>query len=230
MPKIGDVVVNPSVVTKSDGISVVVVEDDQRTRERLERIFAESTQFILLGSAGSLGTARTLVNDQCPDVLLTDLELPDGNGVVLIRELLHSEVKILVLSVFGDEKSVVDAISAGASGYFLKDSSVADISQAVCDLYDGGVPISPGIARYLLKHFKPPKPIANTPADEFTLSHREHEVLNLVAKGYTYAEIAGVLSLSTHTVSSHVKNIYKKLKVNSRGEAVFEATQLGIIH
>jgi len=117
----------------------------------------------------------------------------------------------------------------------LKDSTADDVGQAVVEMIDGGVPISPGIARFLLKRLKsesdtqkdmPVEVDANLPH----LTKREKEVLQLIAKGFSYSEIAEMLVLSVHTVTSHIKHIYKKLAVNSRGEAVYEAIQLGLLN
>ena len=166
-----------------------------------------------------------------PDVLLTDLGLPDSHGIDLIRtaRIKNEQIEIMVISVFGDEKNVVSAIEAGATGYLLKDGDSEYIGDSIIDLISGGSPISPSIARHLLKRFKTSKQEKATDQTAPSLTKREMEVLKAVAKGLTYIEIADLLSMSPNTVTSHIKHIYRKLEVRSRSEAVFEAVQLGLI-
>ncbi|HEY0913449.1 MAG TPA: response regulator transcription factor [Solimonas sp.] len=213
---------------------VLVVEDDADTRERLSRAVAADPDLALCGQAGSCAEARRAFAAQQPQVVLIDLGLPDGHGAALIRELSaqDSSVLFMVITVFGDEAHVIEAIAAGASSYLLKDASAPQVARAIREMLAGGSPISPGVARYLLQRLQAPAaPKApDTAADPATrLSARESDVLNLVAKGYAYAEIGAALDISVNTVGSHVKQIYRKLAVRSRGEAVFEAIQRGLI-
>jgi DNA-binding NarL/FixJ family response regulator len=214
--------------------SVLLVEDDGPTRERLAGIIAAHPRLDLLPTCGNLAQGRAQLAIQPPYVLLVDLGLPDGHGVELIREARHKDehIEIMVISVFGDERNVINAIEAGATGYLLKDGDSSYIGESILDLMAGGSPISPPIARHLLKRFSTTHPEAAAPKDDESTPHltkREIDVLNTVAKGLTYIEIADVLSMSPHTVTSHIKNIYRKLEVRSRSEAVFEAVQLGLI-
>jgi DNA-binding NarL/FixJ family response regulator len=146
--------------------------------------------------------------------------------------------EILVITVFGDERHVVSAIEAGAAGYLLKDAHPTAVADAIFQLLEGGSPITPIIARHVLKRFKVGLEPAATkgdaaPASEIVhkvhLTPRETEVLNLVSRGYSNNEIADLLKMSFHTVTSHIKHIYVKLSVRSRSEAVFEAAQMGIL-
>jgi len=211
--------------------SVVVVEDDAHTRAHICRAVRAHRRLALAGEAGSCGEARRLMDPRPPDVLLIDLGLPDGSGVELIRELraLRPDSRALVITVFGDEQSVVESLEAGASGYLLKDGTHEEIGAAIDQLLDGGAPISAHIARYLLKHFHAPRQQARPERDAPSLTAREIEVLELIAKGFGYAEIARILGISAHTVTTHVRRIYGKLEVRSRGEAVYEAVNLGLI-
>jgi DNA-binding NarL/FixJ family response regulator len=134
----------------------------------------------------------------------------------------------MVISVFGDEAHVVAAIEAGATGYLLKDARGDEITQAIHRLIAGESPISSAIARHLLRRFQP-SPAAAPAAAGPPLTPRERQVLQLIAKGLSYQRIAETLSMSPHTVTTHIKQIYRKLEVNSRGEAVFEAHQLGLL-
>jgi DNA-binding NarL/FixJ family response regulator len=180
-------------------------------------------------STGSATEARAALRT-APDVMLVDIGLPDGNGLDLIREAqqLAARTRAMVITVFADEGHVMEAIQAGAKGYLLKDGSADYIGQSIADLIAGGSPISPSIARYLLQRFQPaPEPAAR--ADGPLLTGRELEILTLVAKGFSVAEVGEVLAIAARTVTTHVQHIYKKLEVSSRSEAVFEAVNLGLI-
>lgn len=212
---------------------VLLVEDNEPTRERLAGVITKTPGLELIGEAGTLALAQALLRQELPDVLLTDLGLPDGSGIELIKEVRSASqnVEAMVISVFGDERNVIAALEAGAAGYILKDDSLEQIGGSIQQLLDGGSPISPSIARHLLRRFqKPPEPEEDTAeVAKSPLSARETDVLTAVAKGYTYNEIADILNISFHTVSSHIKHIYRKLEVSSRSEAVFEALNLRYI-
>jgi DNA-binding NarL/FixJ family response regulator len=208
--------------------SVLLVEDDASTRAYLRNAVLVHPELQLIGAVGSVGEARAQLAERSIDVLLTDLGLPDGSGIELIAEASAVGGTLsLVVTVFGDEVHVVEAIEAGAMGYLLKDQSPDDVGRAILDMIHGGSPMSPAIARYLLRrlHDEKTEPVSHAPR----LSEREREVLGLIVKGFTYAEIAELTGISTHTVSSHIRKLYRKLSVHSRGEAVYEALQLGIV-
>ncbi len=212
--------------------SVVLVEDDPHTRNLLESIINEHEQLRVNNAVGTLKKGREVIEQSPPDVLLIDLGLPDGDGTDLIREIYgHGyDTDIMVITVFGDEKHVVNAIEAGATGYILKDGSNSYIGQSIIQLIEGGSPISAPIARYLLNRFHPSKPVVKDDSIDLPhLTRREQEVLSQLSRGFNFIEIADILEISPHTVTSHVKHIYRKLAVRSRSEAVFEAMQLGII-
>lgn len=217
-------------------ITVMVVEDDPAFLNRFCGIVAQSQELSLLAAVGDLASARNAIARQAPDVLLTDLGLPDGSGVELIRETAarHPATDIMVISVFGDEEHVLASIEAGATGYMLKDSLPEEFVGLIAELRAGGSPISPVIARKLLKRFQPRKEAALDPApvpnpESAGLTPRESEVLALVAKGFSFGEIARLLQVSPHTITAHVKKIYQKLAVHSRGEAVYEAGKMGLL-
>ncbi len=215
--------------------SVLLVEDDPHTRAHLARAVRAHAELDLIGEAASCAEARELLARRTPEVLLTDLGLPDGSGIELIRELRarHPDALAMVITVFGDEGSVLSAIAAGATGYLLKDGTSEQIGEAIAALLAGGAPISPSIARHLLRRFRGPDPAAQpapeAAADDPHLTAREAEVLQLIAKGFAFGEIAGLLSISPHTVTAHVRSIYRKLEVSSRGAAVFEAASRGLL-
>jgi DNA-binding NarL/FixJ family response regulator len=213
--------------------TVLLVEDDDATRARLARAITLDGGLALVGAAASCREAREMLAGGAPDVLLVDLGLPDGSGIDLIRECkrVAAGTEAMVITVFGDEQHVVSAIEAGASGYLLKDGSNTYIADSVRALLNGGSPISPAIARHLLRRFQAPVPAERDAhgAEAPGLTDREHEVLALLVKGFTFAEIGDLLGISAHTVTTHVKHIYGKLAVRSRAEAVYEALQLGIV-
>jgi DNA-binding NarL/FixJ family response regulator len=214
--------------------TVLLVEDDEHTRNRLATVVDGHPRLRLVAAVGSLAEAQAALSRGLPDVLLTDLGLPDGDGIELVRGLRARQAPTLpmVITVFGDEQHVVSAIEAGALGYLLKDGSPDSIGTAVMEMVEGGSPISAPIARYLLKRFQPAAADVREPAAREglpRLSGRERDVLTLIVKGFSYAEAARLMKISPHTVTAHVRSIYGKLEVHSRGEAVYEALQLGLV-
>ncbi len=211
---------------------VLLVEDDENTRDRLAQVIANHPQLQLAGVTENLAQARRYLQNIEPDVLLCDLGLPDGNGIELIREIRSRGYKTeaMVITVFGDEKHVISAIEAGATGYLLKDGRANYIGDSIVQMMNGGSPISAAIARHLLKRFNLGAQENNQEAPaQNTLSQQEITVLRYLAKGFNYSDIAGLLNISHHTVTTYIKRIYRKLAVHSRGEAVYEAHKMGII-
>jgi len=210
---------------------VLVVEDDPNTREYIAAALRGADETYSVSTARNLQCAIDALTGEAPDAVLVDLGLPDGNGIDAIRFARErsDETRILVITVFGDEKSVVGAIEAGAQGYLLKGEAPADLREAVSQVLAGGAPISPGIAAHLLRRFNE---IVSRRASETracSLTQREHDVLTYMVKGLSYQEVANLLGVSRNTVASHVKSIYRKLEVSSRGEAAFEALTRGIV-
>jgi DNA-binding NarL/FixJ family response regulator len=211
--------------------SVLVVEDDRRFRERFTRTFAASADFCVGASVYTVSAGLQALRASPMDLLVVDLGLPDGSGLQVIREAAaeQPDCAILVVTVFGDEEHVVNAIEAGAGGYLLKDSSDEELLVAGRDLLAGGSPISPMVARLVLNRMRR-APERETPGDaEVGLSDREAQILGYVAKGFSFADICGLLNITVNTVKTHVNRIYRKLAVHSRAQAVYEATRLGLI-
>ena len=211
-------------------ITILLVEDDPPTLWRLQDALAKAGFDV--AAAATLAEARASLAGRVPQVLLTDLQLPDGHGVDLIRETRQRfpDTEIMVISILGDEESVIAAITVGATGYLLKDAFPTDIASTVRDLVAGHSPISASIARFIVRRTQanaepPPGPPLNTTK----LTPREIDILWGIAKGFSYAEIASHLGMSRQTVPGHIKSIYRKLEVHTRGEAVFEALQQGLI-
>lgn len=210
-------------------VNVLLVEDDPAFRESFAQAVSAAPDMRLAGSAADLASGLALLAVG-PDVLLVDLQLPDGNGIDLIHAAASRlpQCEIIVVTVFGDERHVLDSIAAGATGYLLKDTSAADIVEQIRVLRDGGSPVSPVIARQLLNRLsggrgevaEPPVPL---------LSEQESRVLSLAAKGYSYDEIARLMVVSKHTVQTYVKRSYRKLHVHGKVEALAEARRLNLI-
>ncbi len=214
----------------SERSTVLVVEDDEPTRRYLANAVTSSERLDLVGQCDGVAEGRALLVEHRPNVLLVDLALADGNGLELIRALpeLSPDTLALVITVFGDEQSVLTAIEAGASGYLLKDTVRERIASSILDLIAGGAPISPAIASHLLVRFRETQG-AERNGPPSALAGRERQVLELIVKGFTFPEIGDLLGISAHTVTTYVRRIYRKLEVRSRSEAVYEALQQGIV-
>ncbi|MEZ0203607.1 response regulator [Ideonella sp.] len=212
-------------------ISVVIVEDDERFRAAFASVVAEAADLHLAGTAGDLPQGLQLLREHKPDVLLVDLGLPSGSGIELIR-FAHEclpQTDVMVISVFGDEPHVMASLEAGATGYLLKDTRAADLTDQIRSLHAGGSPISPVIARQLLLRLAPEATPNQAQAGEPLLSAQERQVLTLSAKGFSFEEIARMLNVSRHTVMTYVKRSYRKLQVHSKTEAIYEARKLGLV-
>lgn len=205
-----------------------VVEDDPALAGRLAHIIEQADGLALAFAAGTLAEALTALEAAPPDLCLVDIDLPDGKGLDVVAELhrLRPDAKALILTVLGDRESVITALKIGADGYLLKDSEPGQLVRHIEQTLAGEAPMSPRAAAHLLTLVR--RPVAK-PETAPLLTEREVEVLNLFARGLKYREVAETLSISAHTVGDHVKAIYRKLAVQSRSEAVYEARQLGII-
>ncbi|WP_017671170.1 response regulator transcription factor [Blastomonas sp. AAP53] len=215
--------------SSSPAVRIAVVEDDPIVRQYFQGIIAMQPDFEIIGMAPDLASADALL-DQSPDLFLLDIGLPDGLGYTLIPQIkARSQAKALIISTFGDRDTVVKAIVAGADGYLLKDSSPEVILDGIAATLEGGAPVSPSAAIYLLSFLRAePLAAATAPAKpENRLSARETELLQAFAKGQSYKEAARTLAISPHTIGTHVKSIYRKLEVNSRSDAIRAALRTG---
>ncbi len=207
--------------------NVLVVEDEPEFMRR----FADAG----LELAG--GAAIALLDADAPDAMLVDRGLPDISGVEVIRHATghHPDCDVMFVLMFGDDAHLVASIEAGATGYLLKDATEQRIAAGIHELRLGGSPISPSIARRLLSRSRvsvtPGAPDAPATAwsEPPLLIERETEILRLTTKGLGFDTIGGLLQISPHIVVAHVKKIYRRLAVHSRSEAVYEASQLGLL-
>ncbi len=222
-------------MAENQQIKVIFVENDPNVRLRLQRAISGLADIHEVGSAATYREADALVSQFKFQMLIVDLDLPDGFGLDLIRRTAANmpEVDIMVLANANDDPHVVSAIESGATGYVLKTEIENSLVSAIRLLAAGGSPVSPEVAKSVLRALrtytthtieKTTAPIQPNP-----LSERETEILQLLAKGMSFNEIGDILTISPHTVTAHIKKIYRKLQVHSRGEAVYEAAQMGLI-
>jgi DNA-binding NarL/FixJ family response regulator len=211
--------------------AVLIVEDDLRFRDAFVHAISLASDMTLVGSAADFATGMQQL-DLKPDVLLVDLQLPDGNGIDLIREASRRlpNCDSLVVTIFGDERHVLDSIEAGATGYLLKDMPASELVEQIRVLRAGGSPISPVIARQLLTRMTDRAAPPTITDDALPLlSDQEIKVLTMSAKGFSYDEIADLMRVSRHTVQTYVKRSYRKLQVHSKVEALSEARRLKLL-
>jgi len=206
---------------------VVIVEDQRRTREGLAAEVAFDPGLRVVGAFASMEEALPVIEREPPAILLTDIGLPGMSGIEGVRRYRarHQSALVLVLSVFGDDRHVFEAICAGASGYLLKDTPPDRLREAIHELVAGGAPMTPEIARRVVATFRR---FPSTPA-EHDLSPRELDVLRAVGQGHSYKTAAIALAMSIDTVRFHIRNIYSKLHVHSKSEAVIVAIRMGIV-
>lgn len=208
---------------------VGIVEDNFKMRTHFSRIIERARGLELVFAAETLAEAKTMSDERPLDICLVDLQLPDGSGLEFVAHLRdHTDAKALILTVLGDKVSVLAGLQAGAQGYLLKDTTATQIEHAIQSAMAGANPISPQAATHLLSILNAPKMNAppQVPKDkESQITEREKDVLTMFSRGLSYQETADVLNISLNTVREYTKTIYKKLKVHSRNEAIFEAVQ-----
>jgi DNA-binding NarL/FixJ family response regulator len=199
-------------------ITLVIVEDDIEVLKGLRRMLNLSEELVILDTFGDAESFVAAVDELKPEVVLMDIGLPKMNGIecVEIVKQKFPEMQFLMCTNFDDDQKVFDALRAGANGYVLKNAEVQTIIQAISEVYRGGSPMSRSIARKVIESFHS----ENLKEIKYNLSQRESEILNLLSKGYRYKEIAAKLYISTETVRTHIRNIYAKLQVQSRTEAL----------
>lgn len=205
----------------------LVLDDLAASRAWLREALAAAFPAASIREATCLGDALGMISP-APDIALIDLGLPDGSGLQLIEALRAkgAATVCVVATVFDDDAHLFPALRAGADGYVLKDMPREDLALLLTGIASGQPPLSPSIARRLLRHFSPAVQPASSACG---LTARETDVLRLIAKGLTVPEAARTLGLSRHTLAGYVKDIYRKLSVGSRAEATLEANRLGLL-
>jgi DNA-binding NarL/FixJ family response regulator len=198
---------------------VSLVEDHRSTRDAFLKLLRHAPDIVCVGAYGNAAQAEQEIPEHKPDVVLMDINLPDGSGIELVAKLkpLHPEMEFVMLTTYDDTDLIFNALRAGASGYLLKRAAAAELLAAIAEVRRGGSPMTTEIARRVITHFYQ----IRQPASEVeTLSKREREILDLLAEGLPYKLIADRLDISPNTVHNHLRRIYGKLHVQSRTEAV----------
>jgi len=210
-------------------IKVVIFEDNRSLREGLAAMIGGTSGFECAGAFPNCNNLLKNISQSKPDVILMDIELPGINGieaVAMIKEQ-FPEIKVLMETIFDDDEKIFNSICAGAEGYILKHTTPAEIMEAIKEIYEGGSPMTPSIANRVLKMVKVRPETENK--ESFNLSDREKEILTCLVKGMSYKMVADSCYISIETVNVHIKNIYKKLQVHSKSEAVAKAIRGRIV-
>lgn len=202
-------------------ISVSIIEDNAEVRGVVARWLADAEGFRLAGEFNSVEGALAHLPKEKPDVVLVDINLSGQSGITCVRQLkgVMPSTQFLVFTVYEDADHIFDALTAGASGYLMKQTPREELLASIRQVHAGGSPMSSYIARKVVQWFQK-KPASGSSAHREVLSPREQEILRLLARGKAYKEMADVLGVSLGTINTHVRRIYQKLHVSSRGEAV----------
>lgn len=204
----------------------LIVEDRPATCRALGRLLVDHFAGVEIKTAGSVAEAIARLDDWAPDLALIDLGLPDGSGVQIIEHLARTQPSCsrVVTTIFADDIHLFPALRGGANGYLLKDQPHDQLGRALTGILSGEPPLSPAIARRMLKVFSPE---SNEPEEK--LSPREREILALIAKGCRLREAAEQLGVTRNTAAGYLKSVYRKLDVGSRAEATLEAVRRGLV-
>jgi len=210
-------------------IKVVIFEDNRSLRISLAQLINGSEGF---SCAGAFENCQDILHDierTNPDVVLMDIEMPGINGIVAVSMLRekHPELKVLMQTIFEDNEKIFQSILAGASGYIIKTTAPSRMLEFIKETFEGGAPMSPSVATKVLKMVAAPSPLITE--NIFNLSEREKEILSCLVKGMSYKLIATACFISIDTVRGHIRHIYEKLHVHSKGEAVAKAIKGRII-
>ncbi|RYF92332.1 MAG: response regulator transcription factor [Chitinophagaceae bacterium] len=211
-------------------VKIIIYDDKEELRESLKLLLSSVEEFEVIGSFDNCETAATDLSEMKPDVVLMDIDMPGMKGIDGVRAIRAkdslSHIRILMLTVFDDNKNVFESIRAGANGYLLKKTSPIKLIEYIKDVLEGGAPMSASVATQVLKMFSAiPEPQNNS----HNLSVREKQVLQSLVDGNSYKMVAADMNLSIDTIRSHIRNIYEKLHVNSKSEAVAKALKNRIV-
>jgi DNA-binding NarL/FixJ family response regulator len=209
--------------------AVLIYEDNKQLRDSLEKLVGFLKGFLFLGSFPNVTDVEKQVKHFQPDIILMDIDMPGGiNGIEAVRRIreFNSSTEIIMLTVFDDNKTVLDAIAAGASGYLLKKNLSEKLESAMHEVLSGGAPMSPNIARMVIAGMQKKMVSAE---NKYQLTQREKEILVALSEGTSYKAIASKYFITIDTVRSHIKNIYQKMQVHKQLEAVTKARNEGLV-
>jgi DNA-binding NarL/FixJ family response regulator len=214
-------------------IRIAIAEDNPLTRKQYKQRFEffEDIEILFISGNGKELLKTLSTSGQSPQVILMDIEMPELSGIdttAIVKDK-YPLIEVMMLTVFEDEDNLFNAVKAGASGYLLKDTSTDGIAEAIRDLLEGGVPLSKSIARKVLNFIRGDKRDKSSNEETFNLTNREIEILKAIVDDDTEYAIAMDLGISEHTVRTHVKNIYRKLQVHSRGAVVKAAYENNLL-
>ncbi|MEO8150165.1 MAG: response regulator transcription factor [Bacteroidia bacterium] len=212
-----------------NNIRITIFEDNTQLRDSLFNLVDASDGFICAGAFANCERVVQNIEETKPDVVLMDIELPVVSGidaVKLIKEK-YPHVKILMQTIFEDDDKIFQSICNGAEGYILKNTPPEEILESIKEIYEGGAPMTPAIALKVMRMFK--ENLSSKTNDTFDLTAREKEILKFLVEGMSYKMIAEACFISIETVRGHIKNIYEKLQVHSKGEAVAKAIKRNIV-
>lgn len=202
-------------------ITICIIEDLIEIQQGLQNILEQDERLEFLKSFSNAEQAIEEIPNLCPDIVITDINLPGKSGIEALTELkeILPETQFIMFTIYEDNDLIFDALKAGASGYILKNTNSQKILEAIIELYNGGSPMSPSIARKVIASFNKPMQYIDQTVNQL-ISKREQEVLELLSKGFLYKEIADQLFISLSTVKRHLNHIYVKLHVQNKTEAV----------
>ena len=210
-------------------IRVIIFEDNNSLRNGLNQLIEGSNGYSCVGAFPDCSNLLKKIEDTKPDVVLMDIEMPGMNGIEGVKILREKkpELKVLMQTIFEENEKIFQSICAGASGYILKNTSPSRILEAIKETYEGGAPMSPTIATKVLKMMQVQNGLSKS--SSFILTEREKEVLSCLVKGMSYKLIADACFISVDTVRGHIRNLYEKLHVHSKSEAVAKAIKGKIV-
>ncbi len=204
-------------------VNIIIYEDNANLRESLSSLLALAGDYNVMASYADCSQVMEQVQEGKPDVILMDIDMPGINGIDAVKKIreFNREVQIIMLTVFDDNTHVFEAMYAGANGYLLKKYVSDKLIHAIREVLDGGAPMSPSIARMVINNMQ--QPVQSAAENDYQLTNREKEALQLLSKGNSFKMIAAELGISIDTVRTHIKRIYDKLHVRSQIEAVSKA-------
>ena len=208
-------------------IALVIYEDNARLRQSMELLLGEGSGFSIAGSFSNCDHVVEQMDELQPQLVIMDIDMPGIGGIEGVRKIKTTfpEIKVIMYTVFDDDNRIFDCICYGADGYLLKNTTPVKLIQSLNELVEGGAPMSPFVAQKVFQHFRK----TNAAKEEFHLTEREREILELLVKGNSYKMIADKSSISIDTVKKHLQNIYHKLHVSCGTEAVAKALQHKIV-